>query len=371
MNINVLGLIITGASFLLSIIVIIFQEAKENKKKSKESSMLTDEIINHIVRNTIQRDIRILEIDINILLDGFLLLKNVDLKCNVKDLMKMIYMKIYENEFVDKETKTSILNELEMSLKEHELYGDNYINKKENKKNFLRKISSLILMFIITLLLSNILISVSSKTESIISKFINTQFPINYIILIIILISLIYYIVIPFIRKIYYTETYIEFERPVTLKDHISEINEEVEDIISEDDQVQEEEEENIEIDISIKDSKLLRALKIRKKVEKELNEILKSINISGKCKNLNPHNVLRYIMKDISEKKNISEDILKELNHCYYKIRRQLYIINKSLHYNEEHEENILKYNLKNIEEDIFSSLNKFIDIINEVYKK
>lgn len=119
MDSNLFGVLIGVVSFFVTIGIFIYQQNREKIKKSKEVELLTEDIISQVVRNSTQNNIKFVEINIEYLIDGFALLRNVDLNCTLVDLLKMIYMKIYENDYVVKSDKVSILNEIEHLIKDY------------------------------------------------------------------------------------------------------------------------------------------------------------------------------------------------------------------------------------------------------------
>ena len=113
-------------AIILTIGIFIYQEWKNGKQKSRETIRLTEEIVNTIIRNSINSGISLSKVNLKALLDGFVLLKNCELNCGLDDLLKMVYAKVYENEHISKEIRPTLLKDIEdvMTSSQFEVVGN-------------------------------------------------------------------------------------------------------------------------------------------------------------------------------------------------------------------------------------------------------
>ncbi|WP_217635187.1 hypothetical protein [Paenibacillus sp. yr247] len=100
-------------SLILGILFFLYQEFRQRKQVDKETIRLTEEIVNLIIRNCVNKKLSLSQINLNFMLDGFMYLKNCEFKYTKEELIKMVYAKVYENEHISDEIRPKLLFEIE------------------------------------------------------------------------------------------------------------------------------------------------------------------------------------------------------------------------------------------------------------------
>lgn len=114
----------TILSLLLAVIFFVYQEYKTTKDRAKETLRLKEEIISLIIRNEVNDNISISNINqLEIILQGFDLLKDTRLGYKTKDILKIAYTRVYENEYTNEDMRRKVLERLQ-----------NYIDEYDNSK---------------------------------------------------------------------------------------------------------------------------------------------------------------------------------------------------------------------------------------------
>lgn len=192
MDTNIIGFLIGIVSFVFTIVIFFYQENREKKKITKEAQLLTEEIITQIVRNSTQQKISFLEVNIEYLLNGFTKLRNVSLNCNIADLLRMIYLKIYENDFISKSDKLTIMNEIDFKIIEIQKKNDLILftgkDRFSNSHWMLRLIKLLIALVTTMIIALTISQTVIFKEINNLKDVINNEFIISALIINIVLI---------------------------------------------------------------------------------------------------------------------------------------------------------------------------------------
>ncbi|WP_213423674.1 hypothetical protein [Bhargavaea massiliensis] len=100
-------------SVLLTIGFFSFQEVRQKKHSTKETIRLTEELVNLIIRNSVNRDLNISNVNLTYMLEGMMYSKDFNLRHNTEQILKMVYAKVYENEHISMEIRPSLLSEIE------------------------------------------------------------------------------------------------------------------------------------------------------------------------------------------------------------------------------------------------------------------
>ncbi|MBT2616132.1 MULTISPECIES: hypothetical protein [unclassified Bacillus (in: firmicutes)] len=100
-------------SVLLTIAIFFIQEARQKKHSTKETIRLTEELVNLIIRNSVNKSLNISNINLTYMLEGMMFSKNFNLRHNTEQILKMVYAKVYENEHISVDIRPSLLSEIE------------------------------------------------------------------------------------------------------------------------------------------------------------------------------------------------------------------------------------------------------------------
>ncbi|MCZ8537112.1 hypothetical protein M9R32_07975 [Paenisporosarcina quisquiliarum] len=121
--------IATYLSLIIAIIFFIYQEFSKARNKTKETLRLKDEFINMIIRNHINSNLEIAQVDFDIVISGFEKLKSCKLIYSKKDFLEMIYAKVSDNEHIESRIRINILKQTKAVL------TDVSLEENENKVN--------------------------------------------------------------------------------------------------------------------------------------------------------------------------------------------------------------------------------------------
>ncbi|BCB05609.1 hypothetical protein [Bacillus sp. KH172YL63] len=100
-------------SVLLTIGFFSVQEVRQRKHSTKETIRLTEELVNLIIRNSVNKNLNISNINLTYMLEGMMISKNFNLRHNTEQILKMVYAKVYENEHISIDVRPSLLSEIE------------------------------------------------------------------------------------------------------------------------------------------------------------------------------------------------------------------------------------------------------------------
>lgn len=100
-------------SVLLTIAFFSIQEVRQRKHSTKETIRLTEELVNLIIRNSVNKNLNILNINLTYMLEGMMISKHFNLRHNTEQILKMVYAKVYENEHISVDVRPSLLSEIE------------------------------------------------------------------------------------------------------------------------------------------------------------------------------------------------------------------------------------------------------------------
>lgn len=117
-------------SLFLGIVFFWYQEYRQRKAVDRETIRVTEEFVNLIIRNCVNKKILLSDIDLSFMLEGLVLIKNCDLKYNLQEVVKMVYARVYENEHISDEVRKNLLREIEQYLNEL-LSNYEYLNKEK------------------------------------------------------------------------------------------------------------------------------------------------------------------------------------------------------------------------------------------------
>ena len=106
----------TILSFVLAIIFFIYQEWRQRNQERKEALRLKEEITNLVIRNHVNSGVHIININLDMVIEGFEKSKNCKLRISKEDLLKMIYSRVYENEHITDTVRLELLKQLEEIL---------------------------------------------------------------------------------------------------------------------------------------------------------------------------------------------------------------------------------------------------------------
>lgn len=178
-----LGGFLSVLSVILTIATFVYTERKKMKEQTKQSIQLIDDIVNLIVRNCVNNQINVSKINLQCILEGFSLLKDGRINCNQDQLIKMVYTRVYENEFLVPDVKKKLLDELENNL-----FSTDYEEvTKTDDTSIQNKVINIIILFAGTLATA---VSIYTATNSIKdSQQLNTGIKAVLIIVLVILFS--------------------------------------------------------------------------------------------------------------------------------------------------------------------------------------
>jgi hypothetical protein len=100
-------------SVLLTIAFFSIQEVRQRKHSTKETIRLTEELVNLIIRNSVNKNLNISNINLTYMLEGMMISKHFNLRHNTEQILKMVYAKVYENEHISVDVRPSLLTEIE------------------------------------------------------------------------------------------------------------------------------------------------------------------------------------------------------------------------------------------------------------------
>lgn len=113
--------IATYLSLIIAIIFFIYQEVSKARNKTNEALRLKDEFINMIIRNHINSNLEIVQVDFDTVISGFEKLKSCKLLYSKKDLLEMIYAKVSDNEHIESSVRINILKQTKAVLTDLDL----------------------------------------------------------------------------------------------------------------------------------------------------------------------------------------------------------------------------------------------------------
>lgn len=120
----------TILSLILAVIFFVYQEYKGTKERAKETLRLKEEIVSLIIRNEVNDNTSISNINqLEIILDGFDLLKDTRLGYKTKDILKIAYTRVYENEYTEEHVRKKVLDRLQSYIDE---YNDSKLSISED-----------------------------------------------------------------------------------------------------------------------------------------------------------------------------------------------------------------------------------------------
>lgn len=156
-----IGMTILGV--FLTIMFFIYQEWRSRKQQDKESLRLTEELVNLIIRNCINNNLALKEVDLGLLIDGFILIKNCKWSYSLEEILKMVYAKVYENEHISKEIRPTLLKDIEDKIIELEYESHNLEMVTDNKDRFLITPFPILVATVITVFVSFITFKIDPK----------------------------------------------------------------------------------------------------------------------------------------------------------------------------------------------------------------
>ena len=118
----------TILSLLLAVIFFVYQEYKGTKERAKETLRLKEEIVSLIIRNEVNDNISNIN-QLEIILEGFDLLKDTRLGYKTKDILKIAYTRVYENEYTEEGVRKKVLDRLQSYIDE---YNDSKLSISED-----------------------------------------------------------------------------------------------------------------------------------------------------------------------------------------------------------------------------------------------
>lgn len=111
----------TILSLLLAVIFFIYQEFRSSRERAKETQRLKEEIISLIIRNEVNDNISLDSVaQLEVILEGFDLLKDTRLGYKPKDILKIAYTRVYENEYTSEAVRKKVLGRLEAYIEEYD-----------------------------------------------------------------------------------------------------------------------------------------------------------------------------------------------------------------------------------------------------------
>ncbi len=113
--------IVTYLSLIVAIVFFIYQEVSKRRNKTKEVQRLKDEFINMIIRNHINSNLEIVQVDFDTVISGFEKLKSCKLLYSKKDFLEMIYAKVSDNEHIESRVRIIILKQTKAVLTDIDL----------------------------------------------------------------------------------------------------------------------------------------------------------------------------------------------------------------------------------------------------------
>lgn len=113
--------IVTYLSLIFAIVFFIYQEVSKRRNKTKEVQRLKDEFINMIIRNHINSNLEIVQVDFDTVISGFEKLKSCKLLYSKKDILEMIYAKVSDNEHIESQVRIIILKQTKAILTDVDL----------------------------------------------------------------------------------------------------------------------------------------------------------------------------------------------------------------------------------------------------------